>query len=225
MTTTTNTNTINTTNNSTHPDWVIDFNRNQLLRIREFIRTEIKMRHEMFEKYCGEDLYSKVPTCVKEGFTDLVDGWETDVIHPIVSEEPFEMDFSKKRIVNKLDKLTCIVSDTVIFGSVLNDSLDNRILDGEFDDELEVLSEIRKDQKMKLRHMIKDDVFDGVMETVYEEFDGQEDKLNQILDMDVSKIGNGLIELLEKFRDVKDEYEESDLTNQIHSCLFEMGGI
>lgn len=147
MTTTTNTNTINTTNNSTHPDWVIDFNRDQLLRIREFIRTEIKMRHEMFERVCGEDLYSKVPTFVKEIWTDLVDGRETDVIHPIVSEEPFELDFSKERTVNTLDKLTCVVWETLGSPHVFGSSLDNSICNGEYDDELEVLSEIRKDQK------------------------------------------------------------------------------
>ena len=147
MTTTTNTNTINTTNNSTHPDWVIDFNRDQLLRIREFIRTELKLKHEMFERVCGEDLYSKVPTFVMETLTDLVDGRETDVIRPIVSEKPFELDFSKERTVNTLDKLTCVVWETLGSPHVFGSSLDNSICNGEYDNELEVLSEIRKDQK------------------------------------------------------------------------------
>ena len=78
---------------------------------------------------------------------------------------------------------------------------------------------------MKLNEMIKDDWFVGVMDTIKMEFEGQEDKLHKILEMDVYEIDNGLIELLEKFKDVTDESEESDLTNQIHSCLFEMGGI
>ncbi len=87
---------------------------------------------------------------------------------------------------------------------------------------------------MKLGEVIADDWFSGVMDTVRDEFADNEARLAEILDMDISQITNGLVEDLEKLRNVETEARkerrpvevvESELHNRVAAGFFDLGDL
>jgi hypothetical protein len=81
---------------------------------------------------------------------------------------------------------------------------------------------------MKLKDLIMNDRFAGVMEVIHEEFECNDDgklSLQLILDSDVSSLDADILILIKRFENVTDEYQEAEITQQIQSWFFWKGNL
>ena len=81
---------------------------------------------------------------------------------------------------------------------------------------------------MKLKDLVINDWFEGVMDVVREEFEWNEEgkeKLKSILNSDVSDLDHDILTFLKRFENIVDEYQEAELTSQIQSWFFRTGDI
>ena len=81
---------------------------------------------------------------------------------------------------------------------------------------------------MKLKDLIMNEWFSGVMEVIHEEFECKDDgklKLQLILDSDVSSLDADISILIKRFENVTDEYQEAEITQQIQSWFFWKGNL
>ena len=76
---------------------------------------------------------------------------------------------------------------------------------------------------MKLKDLVLNDWFKGIMDGVREEFECNEEgkiKLQSILNLDIASLDNNILMFINRFENVVDEYQESELTDQIRSWFF-----
>lgn len=76
---------------------------------------------------------------------------------------------------------------------------------------------------MKLQDLVSNDWFEGVMDGIREEFEWNEEgkeKLQSILNLDLSDLDENILVFINQFENIVDEYQEAELTNKIQSWFF-----
>lgn len=76
---------------------------------------------------------------------------------------------------------------------------------------------------MKLKDLVKNDWFEGVMDGIREEFEWHEEgkeKLKSILNLDISNLDEDILIFIKQFENIVDEYQEAELTNKIQTWFF-----